>query len=462
MLLGAAILAAALALPATATAAPPPPAQRCGAPDRAANTLTLRTADGVRLDAAQVGEGPKGVVLVHESGGKALCGWWPFAVRLADQGFHVLLFDLRCFGFSACPRGVKRSNYVADVAAAAAKLRALGAASVEVVGASMGGSIALVSGVRVAKVAAVTDLSGDELSAPFGRKGHRLTANQAARRIRLPVLFAVARADPYVRVSSVRSLYRHVHARGKALSILPATEGHGWDLLQRQDGSWSAFAGRLIRFLQAHVRLPSLDGCVRAGSDTRIVRVAAGRKDSIRAAVLGGGTAGLVLSNQSDRNLCSWLPFARTLTAGGYRVLLYDYARASADVEAAAAAVELRRLGARSVTLVGASEGAKASIIAAARPATPVDGVVSLSAERYLGGTDVLPSARKLSRPALFVTARDDPYSQSDTPQLYAACPALQKRLVVVPGDAHGVDLLTGPTADPVHDAILAFLAART
>ncbi len=461
MVLAAGLLAAAIGLPAAVAAPPAPPAQRCGTPDRAAKVLTLRTADGVRLDAAEVGAGARGVVLVHESGGKALCGWWPFAVRLADEGFHVLLFDLRCYGFSGCPRGSKASDYVSDVAAATARLRALGAASVEVVGASMGGSIALVSGVRVATLAAVADLSGDELSTPFGRKGHRLTANQAARRIRLPVLFAVARGDPYVRVSAVRSLYRHVRARGKALTVLPVTEGHGWDLLQRPDGSWSAFAGTLIRFLQAHVRLPSLDGCVRAGADIRIVRFAVSRNDSLRAAVLGDGTAGIVLSNQSDRNLCSWLPFARTLTAAGYRVLVYDYGRARADAEAAAAAVELRRLGARSVSLVGASEGAKASIIAAARPATPIAGVVSLSAERYLGGTDVLPSARKLSRPALFVTARGDPYSQSDTPELYAACPAAQKRLLLVPGDAHGVDLLVGPTADQVRAAILSFLAAR-
>jgi len=233
-----------------------PPSQRCGAPDRAANVFLLRTADGVRLDAAEVGKGARGVVLVHEAGGQALCGWWPFAVRLADEGFHVLLFDLRCYGFSGCPRGAKVNDYVSDVAAAAAKLRALGAASVEVVGGSMGGSIALVSGARVPHVGAVADLSGDELSTPFGRKGSRLTAIQAARRIRLPVLLAVARADPYVRVSAVRSLYRHVRARGKALAILPASEGHGWDLLRRPDGSWSAFASTLIRFLKRLVVVP--------------------------------------------------------------------------------------------------------------------------------------------------------------------------------------------------------------
>src|SRR5207248_7752413 len=172
-------------------------------------------ADGVRLDAAEVGTGAKGIVLVHESGAKALCGWWPFAVHLADTGFHVLLFDLRCYGLSGCPRAAKRDDYVSDVAAAAAKLRSLGAASVEVVGASMGGSVALVSGVRVPHVAAVADLSGDELSRPFGRKGHRLTAGRAARRLRLPVLFAVARQDPFVHVAAVQALYRRVRARGK-------------------------------------------------------------------------------------------------------------------------------------------------------------------------------------------------------------------------------------------------------
>jgi pimeloyl-ACP methyl ester carboxylesterase len=462
----AAAIAAALAAIAPtppAAAAPVPPAQRCGAPNRAANVFIIRTADGVRLDAAEVGSGLKGIVLVHESGAQALCGWWPFAVHLADMGFHVLLFDLRCYGVSGCPRVAKRDDFVADVAAAAAKLRSLGAASVEVVGASMGGSVALVSGARVSHLAAVADLSGDELSRRFGRKGHRLTAVQAARRLRLPVLFAVAKQDPFVHVAAVRSLYRHVRARGKVLSILPATEGHGWDLLQRSDGSgsWSAFAGTLIQFLQANVRLPSLDGCVHTDGNTSIVRFAATRRDSLSAAVLGSGTAGVVLSNQSDRNLCGWVPFARTLAAAGYHVLLYDYGAGGPDVEAAAAAAELQRLGARKITLAGASEGAKASIIAAARPATPAVGVISLSAERFLGGTDVMPAARTLSRPALFVTAHDDPYSENDTPALYAACPAADKKLVVVPGQAHGVDLLSGATSDQVRGSILSFLAAR-
>jgi hypothetical protein len=44
-----------------------------------------------------------------------------------------------------------------------------------------------------------------------------------------------------------------------------------------------------------------------------------------QAAVLGTGRLGVVLSNQSDQNLCGWLPFAKTLATRGFRALVYDY-----------------------------------------------------------------------------------------------------------------------------------------
>ena len=86
----------------------PQPSQRCGQPDHPANTFGFRTADNVSLDGVEVGQGAKGVVLVHENGSRALCGWWPYAVSLADGGFHVLLFDMRCSGLSGCPKSYRR------------------------------------------------------------------------------------------------------------------------------------------------------------------------------------------------------------------------------------------------------------------------------------------------------------------------------------------------------------------
>ena len=107
----------------------PPPAQpsiRCGAPERHATVFTFRTTDGVRLDGAIVGSGPRGVVLVHESGSAGLCGWWPYAVRLASSGLRAMVFDLRCYGSSACPvKHVQGTG--SDAAAAVAALRRRGA-----------------------------------------------------------------------------------------------------------------------------------------------------------------------------------------------------------------------------------------------------------------------------------------------------------------------------------------------
>jgi pimeloyl-ACP methyl ester carboxylesterase len=207
----------------------------------------------------------------------------------------------------------------------------------------------------------------------------------------------------------------------------------------------------------------SLDHCIHAGRYTKIVRVAVSHGDKIDAAVLGRGRVGVVLANQSDRNLCAWRSFARTLERAHFRVLLFDYGYGGVEpwVEVAAAVHELRRLGTPRVFLLGASEGAKASIVAAAKHA-PVRGVVSLSAERYLGRIDVEPWAAKLRQPILFVTALADPYAETDTPSLYQACGSTDKTLFTVPGAAHGVVLLHGTASSSLDTRILAFLRSHT
>jgi hypothetical protein len=41
--------------------------------------------------------------------------------------------------------------------------------------------------------------------------------------------------------------------------------------------------------------------------------------------ITGTGHRTVILSNESDENLCSWLPLTRRLTALGDRVVLWDY-----------------------------------------------------------------------------------------------------------------------------------------
>jgi pimeloyl-ACP methyl ester carboxylesterase len=208
--------------------------------------VTLHSSDGTRLAAAIVGSGPRGVVLVHEAGGQALCGWWPYATRLADQGFQAALFDLRCYGDSACP-GKGQDDFVDDVVAATDELRRDGAKSVELVGASLGGSVALVAASRLDKVSALADLSGDELDTEIGGQGPSTTASQAVSAVHVPALLAVARDDDFIPLPDERTLYGRLGSTSKRLLVLPAPAGHGWDMLAKRP-----FERTLTAFLVAH------------------------------------------------------------------------------------------------------------------------------------------------------------------------------------------------------------------
>jgi dienelactone hydrolase len=79
----------------------------------------------------------------------------------------------------------------------------------------------------------------------------------AAKRLTVPVLFAVARDDPNVPVELVKVLYRVAPARDKQLAILggSSTGLHGWDLLGGTNGAgFTPFAAKVAGFVSAHTR----------------------------------------------------------------------------------------------------------------------------------------------------------------------------------------------------------------
>jgi pimeloyl-ACP methyl ester carboxylesterase len=196
--------------------------------------------------------------------------------------------------------------------------------------------------------------------------------------------------------------------------------------------AWNASAGE---------RSASLDRCVHAGPHTHIIRFRSPGRHRTKAAILGTGTAGVVLSNQSGNYLCPWLPFARALAARGLRVLLYNYRWGTESQEAISAAAGLRRRGVRRVAFVGASLGAGASLVAASKNPPGAVGVVSLSGESFIAGVD--KAIPRLVLPVLFVAAQEDDYGAGmDAQDFYAHAPAKDKRLLIVPGNAHGTDLL--------------------
>ncbi len=116
----------------------------------------------------------------------------------------------------------------------------------------------------------------------------------------------------------------------------------------------------------------------------------------LRGHVFGSGDRWVILSHMFPDDQTDWYPFAGQLSARGYHVLTFDFRgygesqgdkqidRIDRDLSAALAFVRQQRP--RRVVLLGASMGATASIIVAARE--PVDGLIALSAPTAFRGLD--------------------------------------------------------------------------
>jgi pimeloyl-ACP methyl ester carboxylesterase len=197
----------------------------------------------------------------------------------------------------------------------------------------------------------------------------------------------------------------------------------------------------------------------------KMLRFPAGDGTQLDGAMVGSGPAGVILVHQADGDLCGFWPYAVYLSQRGLRVLAIDLrcygdaACPSADTaghftdDLVGATAELRRQGARSVALVGASLGAMVALIGATTLQPPVAAVVSLSGpagpSNPLGEPplDVAAAVRQLTRPVLYVVAREDSsVGVDEVRSLYKATPAGDKHLMVLSGAytaSHGWELLT-------------------
>ncbi len=220
----------------------PAVAARCGAHAQW-RTLWFKASDGTLLDGAEAGRGDRGLVLLHESPSD-LCGWEPYGAVLSHRGFHVLLVDLRAFGFSRRgPYGGMRGA-VADMRGAVDELKQLGAKRVALVGASYGGVTALVAAPALGStIAGVASLSG-ELA--LGNAG--LNALAAMHAIQVPLLVMGSRKDPYLDEQDARQLVRAATATDAQLVEFDGGE-HGWDLLSstHKRRAYAALVGFLRR-----------------------------------------------------------------------------------------------------------------------------------------------------------------------------------------------------------------------
>jgi pimeloyl-ACP methyl ester carboxylesterase len=198
----------------------------------------------------------------------------------------------------------------------------------------------------------------------------------------------------------------------------------------------------------------TLDSCAHEDATTKIVHFSGAELDGV---IIGDGATGVVLAHQLHSNLCSWLPFAKRLAAAGMRVLAFDFPSTSnLDRYVVAAVAELRRQGADSIALAGASMGGTAVLVAAGH-ASSISRVTSLSGPRVFEDLDAGRAVPRVHVPTLFVAGSEDSPYVDDARAMYRAAKG-DKRLLIVPGSDHGTNLLDD---EQVGNQLLAFLTGR-
>ncbi|MGZ8783007.1 MAG: alpha/beta hydrolase family protein [Gaiellaceae bacterium] len=174
----------------------------------------------------------------------------------------------------------------------------------------------------------------------------------------------------------------------------------------------------------------------------------------------GKGTRAVILTHQSEGDLCDWLPYAKRLASKGYFVFPIDFrgygfsqartgaaaTRYAADIAAAAKA--LRKLGKKKSFVFGASMGGIASLVAGANITPPVTAVVSVSAPARFRGMNAVATAPRLRVPVLYLAAEGDDNAgydfSKDAEAMHAQTAAADKRLELLDGSDHGIGLIAG------------------
>jgi pimeloyl-ACP methyl ester carboxylesterase len=190
----------------------------------------------------------------------------------------------------------------------------------------------------------------------------------------------------------------------------------------------------------------------------------------VYADMYGKGERGVVLAHGGRFNKESWAKQARALVKSGFRVLAIDFrgrgqsrgpqsksGEDGAEYDVLAAVRYLRRTGAKTVSVIGASFGGEAAADASidAEPGE-IDRLVLLAA-----WTDRPPE--KMKGRKLFIVARDD--ANDDGPRLpkiranyeNAAGP---KELVILDGSAHAQFIFATDQGERLMREIVRFLSA--
>ncbi len=204
-------------------------------PAEGASIEAIRTDDGLSLDARLFEADPERVVILLHMFPADQTAWRPFARRLQLRGVSALTLDFRGYGASEGEQDPGEIDH--DVRAVIAFARERGYSRIVLVGASMGGTAAIV----VAAEEAVDGVA--VLSAPSRMRG--LDAKSTIAAVRAPLTLIAASGD----LAAMNALEGFAARAGLGEDARLVVEGgaHGTDLLGSAHGD--AVRGRLLAFL---------------------------------------------------------------------------------------------------------------------------------------------------------------------------------------------------------------------
>jgi poly(3-hydroxybutyrate) depolymerase/predicted alpha/beta-hydrolase family hydrolase len=181
--------------------------------------------------------------------------------------------------------------------------------------------------------------------------------------------------------------------------------------------------------------------------------------------LFGDGQVAVVLSHmgRSGDSQDDWAPFAEELADQGYQALTYERRSTLSEVwmDVAGAADHLRSSGADTVIVGGASIGAMASLRAAGRADTQIDGLIWLAGVlRNRNYRFDEPEVSGIGCPKLFISGDQDGYGAAeDTRQLHewATGPS---ELLILESRQHGTAIYDDgePNASELTQAMLDFI----
>lgn len=221
-------------------------------PSPGSEAVRFESADGIELEGRlfEAEGATAGVVLAHMRPADQR-SWFGFADTLADEGYRALTFNFRGYcpgGEVGCSEGqVDPPSLWQDVLGAVRFLRSTGVPRVAVIGASMGGTAALVAAAETdARIGAVATLSAPRSFEGLEATSEMLVTMGAAK------LFVAGNGDAAA-AADAQSMYDG-SVPPKRVEILPS-EDHGTDLLDGNQGPnvRQLLLGWLARFLPVRV-----------------------------------------------------------------------------------------------------------------------------------------------------------------------------------------------------------------